>query len=449
MIANDDDSLNKNLAHAESPWDADPALKKTMSWTGWAWSWFVTPSPGLVNPKSKEEHALFGKLMEFCDIGDFQAVDRLLKETKLNPDTTDDGLSSALLVSAERGDLKTTTVLLDHGSDPNQATVGAGVTPLSIAAQEGHVDVVAKLLAHRATNPNQARTDDDGHTPLVIATLCNHADVVSELLAHSAIDPNLATVDTGCTPLSIVKYSRADWYRHHGFATDLQKAIVVACVRQWRPYNYDARIDTGATPLLIAAANGRVEIMAKLLEHSATDPNQASAEIGATPLYIAAQNGHVGAVAKLLEHHATDPNKALTLNGATPLCIAVHHANGDVVAALLRHSAIDPNMGLPRHGPTPLIIATQFASGHAGWHFQYWGWDNNGEWLSRHLDVLAALLVHPATDLNQAVENENGVGGFTPLGLAEHCGGETAADMLLEAGAIDRSPKSWRNLTPS
>ena len=57
-----------------------------------------------------------------------------------------------------------------------------GVTPLFIASQAGHVDVVSACCwPSRASDVNQAK--NDGATPLFIASQEGHAEVVSMLLA--------------------------------------------------------------------------------------------------------------------------------------------------------------------------------------------------------------------------------------------------------------------------
>lgn len=54
----------------------------------------------------------------------------------------------------------------------------------------------------------------------------------------------------------------------------------------------------GDTPLCMAAANGHIEVAAKLLEHGSTDPNQAT-KSGYTPHKIATERGHTEIAAML------------------------------------------------------------------------------------------------------------------------------------------------------
>ena len=80
-------------------------------------------------------------------------------------------------------------LLAKQGVDVNQA-MNDGATPLFIASQEGHSDVVSMLLAKQGVDVNQAR--DNGCTPLYIASQNGHSEVVSMLLAKQGIDMNKA-----------------------------------------------------------------------------------------------------------------------------------------------------------------------------------------------------------------------------------------------------------------
>ena len=78
--------------------------------------------------------------------------------------------------------------------------------PLFVAAQEGHLTVVTKLIAAGA-DVDKATTDD-GSTPLYIAAQSGHLTVVMKLIAAGA-DVNKARTTDGSTPLYIAAYKRA------------------------------------------------------------------------------------------------------------------------------------------------------------------------------------------------------------------------------------------------
>src|SRR3989304_7725119 len=68
------------------------------------------------------------------------------------------------------------SLLLENGDNVNQTNKN-GRTPLHIASQEGHVEIVSLLLKNRA-NVNQA--DSDGYTPLYISSSSYDGDVAAE-----------------------------------------------------------------------------------------------------------------------------------------------------------------------------------------------------------------------------------------------------------------------------
>jgi ankyrin repeat protein len=183
-----------------------------------------------------------------------------------------------------------------------------GATPLLKASDFGHAAVVEALLAHEATDVNQAKTGD-GSTPLFMASQNGHAAVVEALLAHEATDVN------------------------------------------------QAKTGDGSTPLFIASYNGHAAVVEALLAHEATDVNQATTNNGSTPLFIASQNGHAAVVEALLAHEATDVNQARTDNGSSPLFHASFNGHAAVVEALLRHPAIKVDQVTDVDGFTPLIVA--------------------------------------------------------------------------------------------
>jgi ankyrin repeat protein len=200
------------------------------------------------------------------------------------------------------------------GVDKNQVTQ-SGVTPLYIAAQNGHWEVVQALLQAGA-DKNKAR--QSGETPLYVAAEKGYLRIVQALLKAGA-DKNKARRD-GVTPLYVA-------------ALNGHLEVVRALLQAGADKNQAAQ--SGATPLYIAAKNGHLEVVQALLQAGA-DTNKACRD-DATPLYVAALNGHLEVVRALLQAGA-DKNKALQ-DGATPLYIAALNGHLEVVQALLQANA--------------------------------------------------------------------------------------------------------------
>lgn len=217
---------------------------------------------------------------------------------------------SWLSVAARKGYLNEAKALLTQKANPNNTTAN-GETPLFIAAQNGHSDMVDLLLHHPTIEINKTLYTDRA-TALFVAAQNNYAQIVDLLLHQNNIDPNKERTDK-------------------------------------------------TTPLYMAAAQGHMEVVTKLLAHPKTDPNKANNN-GETPLYMATAQGHMAVVTKLLVHPKTDPNKANN-NGETPLSIAIEADHIEVAEIFLAHPKIDINKA-NKDGETPIRIA--FSKGHIG-----------------------------------------------------------------------------------
>jgi ankyrin repeat protein len=83
---------------------------------------------------------------------------------------------------------------------------------------------------------------------------------------------------------------------------------------------------------------------------------------GGTPLFVAAYQGHVDVVERLLAARGADVNLARTIDGVTPLSIAAYQGQVDVVERLVAASGVDVNK-VSTAGSPPMYIAAQ--QGHA------------------------------------------------------------------------------------
>ena len=76
-------------------------------------------------------------------------------------------------------------LLIEHGADSDHA-YNNGLTPLHLASQEGH-DQIVRFLLDRGADTNSPNSD--GWTPLYLASQRGHDNIVRLLLEHGA-DPN-------------------------------------------------------------------------------------------------------------------------------------------------------------------------------------------------------------------------------------------------------------------
>eukprot|EP01116_Phalansterium_solitarium_P002159 TRINITY_DN1202_c0_g1_i11.p2 TRINITY_DN1202_c0_g1~~TRINITY_DN1202_c0_g1_i11.p2 ORF type:complete len:361 (+),score=111.58 TRINITY_DN1202_c0_g1_i11:3888-4970(+) len=187
--------------------------------------------------------------------------------------------SSPLHVAAESGHADLVGTLLH---DETVAVDGRNVheeTPLFLAATDGREAAVSALLAAGA-NPNLP--DESGHTPLAVACSKGHTAIVGRLLdAGASVDD---ANESGWTPL------HAAASRGHA---------KVAAMLLARGATADARDDDNYTPLHAAAFGGFADIVELLTGAGA--PVDAVDLAGWTPLHKACARGHDTIVERLIE----------------------------------------------------------------------------------------------------------------------------------------------------
>ncbi len=109
---------------------------------------------------------------------------------------------AALHITVRRGDVPYTTFLLQKGADANIRD-GKGNTPMIVAVQSGHGELIPLLVLGRA-NPNLA--NGSGETPLILAVQNRDTAAVRELLTAHA-DPDQRDTIAG---LSARDYAQRD-----------------------------------------------------------------------------------------------------------------------------------------------------------------------------------------------------------------------------------------------
>ncbi|MBX3709543.1 MAG: ankyrin repeat domain-containing protein [Gammaproteobacteria bacterium] len=209
-----------------------------------------------------------------------------------------------------------------------------GFSPLYMGARDNHLDGVKALLAHCKENGINVGIDDiggDSSTPLYVAAQNGHADMV-RLLAESEANVECG-FSGGYTPLYV--------------ASQNGDHAVVEVLCQFKP-NYNHISPNGSVALYVAAQNGHTEVVRLLCKQPSCDVDITYKRY--TPLYIACQKGHLSNVKVLLEHGANINHQAH--RNATPLHVAVRNRHKEIVGALLEKGA-DFNLRLET-GATPL-----------------------------------------------------------------------------------------------
>uniref|UniRef100_A0A1I8IMD6 ANK_REP_REGION domain-containing protein n=1 Tax=Macrostomum lignano TaxID=282301 RepID=A0A1I8IMD6_9PLAT len=178
---------------------------------------------------------------------------------------------------------------LGAAANPNLRTAGEGNSPVHLAAEKGHSEVLRWLLSGGRANVNQQLTDGrsaahkaarqgrwkslelllqagadsnlrchDGQTPLHLAALCNdNGRCVETLLCTGAADPNVLDNDSGFSPLHLAaacgRKSAVDY-------------LLRACCHQPAAGGRQTRDKGALSPAQLAAGFGQDAVLLQLIQ---------------------------------------------------------------------------------------------------------------------------------------------------------------------------------------
>ena len=317
-------------------------------------------------PEPKRRLALHRAALD----GDVESMPPLGRRSRRKLDPRDAMGMTPLMLAAQNGHEDAAFHLLQLGADPAVQDDGGRVA-LHYAAESGHENIVRVLLERgRCVDP----VDTFGDTPLHLASAGGHPAAVKTLI-ESGASPNMHDRMYSSTPLH--KAARGNHAE-------------VACALLGSGAYVDAVNERGRSVLHVAAAYGHAEVAGKLLE-SGADPNLRDLD-GEVPLHRAAFYQHMECISRLLEAGA-DPN-VQDLEGNTSLHVAASMNRDRAAAAFLRAGADIETTN--DEGMTPLDCAV--VNVHRNWgpdlnHLDFVrarGSEHNSE-------VAEALLGHGAT----------------------------------------------------
>jgi ankyrin repeat protein len=211
--------------------------------------------------------------------------------------TTRLGGITPLLMASQAGHAQVVAALLAAGGEANSATA-TGATALMLAARSGNTETVTRLV--EAGADVNAKEKGFGQTALMVAAGLDRADVVKLLLARGA-DWKAASAIADLKALSSPMEDGSG--RPGAPPAPAAGRIDVAGVT--RGYRYNELIGTqgGLTALHFAARQGSFTA-AKALVEGGVDVNLVSPGDQASPLLVALINGHFDLAAYLLDKGA-------------------------------------------------------------------------------------------------------------------------------------------------
>jgi len=303
-----------------------------------------------------------------------------------------------LMIASQEGHVDIVRLLLETKANANAKKMDNGITSLFIASQKGHIEIV-KLLLKAKADVNTARNTDDV-TPLLMALQKGHTEIIKMLLKAKA-DIHIPEKTINGTPLFLAS--------QNGY-TEVVKLLLEAKA------DVNTTTADGTTPLFIASQGGHTTVVKLLLEAKA-HVNAIDKTNCITPLFVASQNGHVEVVKLLLEAKA-DVNTT-NVNGVTPLLVALEREHTDVVKLLLEAKA---NVNAAdADGVTPLFIASE-----------------------KGYTEVVKLILEAKADVNAARQTDN----VTPLWMASQNGHTEVVKLLLEAKADVNAIDKTYGITP-
>ncbi|KAK2876855.1 hypothetical protein Q8A67_020951 [Cirrhinus molitorella] len=247
-------------------------------------------------------------------------------------------------------------LLLRKGANVNEKNKNF-LTPLHLAAEKSHNDIIEVLVKHEA---KVNAVDNLGQTALHRAAHCGHLQTCRMLLS-AGCDPLITSLQ-GFSPSQLANESIQEILQEGAFTgnseTDRQlleasksgdlEVVKKLCTLQ----NVNCRDVEGrqSTPLHFAAGYNRVAVVEYLLQHGADV--HAKDRGGLVPLHNACSYGHYE-VAELLILHGAVVNVA-DLWKFTPLHEAAAKGKYEICKLLLQHGA-DPTKK-NRDGNTPLDL---------------------------------------------------------------------------------------------
>ena len=371
----------------------------------------------------------------------------MISQRHADPQCTDETGNTPLHLACENGHMDIVEFLVIEKRYNVNCKRNDGCTPIHVACQKGQNHVVkfltstrvtlhsniGELLGSTAHEPCDINIkDNNGNTPMHIACIEGNAQLYTLLLSTGQCKLNIKNVE-GNTPL------------HIACAKNHQHILELAISNSERDFNIQN--ENGNYLLHTAISNELDEVFNMLLAAPTIHLNlNLRNELGDTVLHIAAKRNSIELCQKIIAK-GVDPN-IQNSDGETPLHIAASSEGGNIAELLLNSGQCNVNLNLQNDsGDTALHIATRnhhtkitelllsetcTSDGHAVASLCNPNVQDNQGNTPMHIvaengdpDLCKLILAHPQCDLN--IQNKI---GNTPLHVAVLNGCDIAMTVL-------------------
>jgi ankyrin repeat protein len=176
-----------------------------------------------------------------------------------------------------------------RGIDPNLKDKDNGLSPLSVAVQNGRVEVVKIFLQDERVEVNLE--DHDGRTPLSLAAGSGSEGMVKLLLANEKVCKHINSQDKRCQQTPLLWAARKS-------LTGRAEVVKLLLGKGASPDSRDT--ECGRTPLIWAAVNGNREMVATMLNNGTVDLDSTDTQKEWTAFRWAIEEGHEEVARSLL-----------------------------------------------------------------------------------------------------------------------------------------------------
>ena len=363
-------------------------------------------------------------LHEITKTGSIAAVRQMLSFGVAINCLNSEGLSP-LHIACQKRHAEVVEELLKNGANPNMKSSFSNTSPLHYVFEDDHdedkrdinektISIINSLIRYGCDIDSET---DDEESSLYLASLQGNISAVKLLLENGAKVNNMNDESRECSPIhaaadngyleiiELLANQKADLNEvGRDVMTPLENAaiegrhnVVRKLLECGARVNHSILYENEETALHFACENGHLESVKELLKFGAKT-DFPSEEIP-SPIYKATENGHLEIVKELLKHGAkVDAFDFSTYQCATPLHLAAEYGNVGIVKELLKYGADVNETGVDCNTPLHKAI-------HTNLHSHY----------KESLVIIQLLLEQKSIDLN--IKNED---KMTPLEKAIH-----------------------------